>query len=632
MQEENKIQTIFIENHPDSEEEINLREVLDKYRYHWKWFLLSVLLALALAYLYLQTTQSQYKVSTTIFIDDKDTGGLASELSAFEDLGSLTGKNAKKSVINEMGVLKSRTLLERVIKNLGITTTYYKKNGLASEEIYKNDVPFLVSLKAKDSLFYRLDTSFSVTPISQTKYLLAIGDADPIGELEFGKVFPTGFGELVIHPKNEYTIKFGEEIKVNIAPLKKVLNDYQSEIKMELEEKKSSLVVLSLTDKIKEKAQDILDNLVIEYNKDAIDYKTLITANTDSFINDRINDISGELTSVDLGVEEFKTKNQLTDIGFEASLVLQSDTQVDQRIVELSSQIKLVDYLLEHIRTHKDDLIPANMGLNDPSTSQSTGLYNQLLMERNRISKSSGKLNPTVINLEAQLLTLRQSVEQSLLNLRSSLQFSLADAQNQGYRLSSKKANAPKQEREFQDIKRKQQIVEALYLYLLEKREENAISLGIPVPNAKVVDKADGSDVPVSPKVPLILLAAGLTGLLIPFSLISIKALLDNKVQSREDIEKVIKAPFLGDIPHSRIKNGVVVTEQSNNNVAEAFRLLRTNMGFMLSGDQRTTKTIFITSTVAAEGKTFVAINLAASLALLKKRYYLWERISESLN
>ena len=187
---------------------------------------------------------------------------------------------------------------------------------------------------------------------------------------------------------------------------------------MNLAEKKSSLVVLSLTDKIKQKAQDILDNLVIEYNKDAMDYKTLITANTDIFINDRIMDISGELTSVDVGVEEFKTRNKLSDIDYEASLVLQSDSQVDQRIVELSSQIKLVDYLLDHIETHRDDLIPANLGLNDASTNQNTSLYNQLLMERNRISKSSGKLNPTVINLDAQLVTLRQSVEQSLIQLK----------------------------------------------------------------------------------------------------------------------------------------------------------------------------------------------------------------------
>ena len=623
MKEETKLQTIYIENQKESDDEINLREVLDKYLYHWKWFLLSLLLTLTLAFFYLQNTQHQYLVSTTIFIDDKESGGLASELSAFEDLGSLTGKDTKKSVINEMGVLKSRTLLEKVIKNLGLTTTYYKKHGFSDREIYKNSVPFKVSINTKDSLFYRLDTSFSITPVSNTKFLIKFESNDLNSEVEYGKVLSTGFGDLEINLKNLNQIKLGEEITVRITPLKRVLENYGSRINMDLAEKKSSLVVLSLQDKIKLKAQDILDNLVIEYNKDAIEYKTLITGNTDNFINDRITDISGELTSVDVGVEEFKTKNKLSDIGYEASLVLVSDSEVDKRIVELSSQIKLVDYVLDHIKTHKDDLIPANLGLNDASTSQNTNLYNQLLLERNRIMKSSSKLNPTVINLDAQIATLRQSVEQSLLNLRSSLQFSMADAQSQGYSLNSKKANAPKQEREFQDIKRKQQIIESLYLYLLEKREENAISLGIPVPNAKVVDRADGSDVPVSPKGTLVLLGACFAGLLIPFTIISVKSLLDNKVHTREEIEKEIKVTFLGDIPHSRIKNGIVVTEQNNNNVAEAFRLLRTNMGFMLSGDQNVSKTIFITSTVASEGKTFVAMNLAAALALLNKKVLL---------
>ena len=623
MQEENKIQTIYIENQSDSEQQINLREVLDKYLYNWKWFLLSLLVTISLAYLYLAKTHPQYQVSTTIFIDDKETGGLTSELSAFDDLGSLPGREAKKSVINEMGVLKSYSLMERVIKNLGLQTTYYKKKGISYVEIYKNEVPILVSLKTKDSIFYSLDTTFSVTPISKSKYLLTNGDDDLIGEYGFGKVVPAKMGDLVITLKNTKNIEFGENIKIWITPLNRLVGYYNNVVEIDLKEKKSSLLSLNLIDNNKGKAQDILDNLVIEYNKDAVDYKSLIAARTDSFIDDRIIDISEELSSVDFGVQEFKTKNQLTDIGVESSIVLETNSQNDQRIVDLSSQIKLVNYLLNHIRTHEDDLIPANLGLSDAATSQNTEQYNRLLLERNRIANSSGKLNPTVKNMDAQMMQLRQSVEQSVLNYKSSLEFSLADAQNQGYRLSSKKANAPKQEREFQDIKRKQQIVESLYLYLLQKREENAISLGIPVPNAKVIDKAYGSNMPVSPNRILVLMGAIFAGLIIPISLITVGSLLNNKVRTRDDVESIIKVPFLGDIPHSKKKNEIVVLAESSNNIAEAFRLLRTNMNFMLSGDQRASKTIFITSTVASEGKTFVAINLAASLSLLKKRVLL---------
>jgi capsular exopolysaccharide synthesis family protein len=203
------------------------------------------------------------------------------------------------------------------------------------------------------------------------------------------------------------------------------------------------------------------------------------------------------------------------------------------------------------------------------------------------------------------------------------LVFSLGEARNQEYKLDTKRQNAPKQEREFQDIKRKQQIVETLYLYLLEKREENAISLGIPVPNAKIVDKADGSDTPVSPKGMLTYIIAGLLGFFLPAIFISIQSLLDNKIHTREDVEEVVKAPILGDIPSTKSKNKVIIDDQNNSNIAESYRLLRTNINFMLSGVHEGAKNIFVTSTISAEGKTFVSINLAASLALLNKKVLL---------
>ena len=221
------------------------------------------------------------------------------------------------------------------------------------------------------------------------------------------------------------------------------------------------------------------------------------------------------------------------------------------------------------------------------------------------------------------MATLRQSIEQSLVNLRSSLSFSLSEARNQEYRINSKRKVAPQQEREFQDIKRKQQIIEALYLYLLKKREENAISLGIPVPNAKIIDKADGSNLPVSPKPMLVYLIGGILGLLIPFMIISIRSLLDNMVHSYDDVEAAVKAPIIGDIPKSRSKKNVIITDTDNSNIAESFRLLRTNVNFMLSGAKDEAKSIFVTSTLSGEGKTFVAINLASSLALLEKRVLL---------
>lgn len=622
MKDDKQVQTIYIDNNDDSDDEINLREVFEKYSYHWKWFLFGLILALALAYTYLQYTQKQYKVTSTIFIEDKDSGGMPSEMEAFADLGIL-GDGKKKSIINETGVLRSRTLIERVVKDLGIHITYFREGNVVDSEIYGEDIPFKVNFFINDSILQKTDTLFKITALSNTKYVINNADDELIKSVVYGKNVKTGFGEINITPTDVSNIKVGETIIVSISPLKKVAKDYRKRITIEPEDKKSSLLVLSLTDKVKQKAQDILDNLIFQYNNDAIEYKTLISENTDQFINDRIKDISVDLTRVDKGVEDFKTKNKLTDITTEAGLDLQSNAELQKRIIDLNSQMKMAEFIQTHIRNNKETLIPANLGIKDASTNSNTNIYNQLLLERNRIIKGSSKLNPTVINLDAQLATLRQSIEQSLVNLRSSLSFSLSEARNQEYRISSKRKVAPQQEREFQDIKRKQQIIESLYLYLLQKREENAISLGIPVPNAKIIDKADGSNLPVSPKPMLVYLIGAILGLLIPFIVISIRSLMDNMVHSYDDVEAVVKAPIIGDIPKSSSKKKVIISDKDNSNIAESFRLLRTNVNFMLSGAKDETKTIFVTSTLSAEGKTFIAINLASSLALINKKVLL---------
>ncbi len=621
MKEEKQIQTIYIDN-KNSEEDFNLRELYEKYSYYWKWFLLGLLMSLSVAYIYLRYATDQYKVSSTIFINDKESGGLSTELSAFEDLGIL-GDDKKTSIINETGVLKSRTLIEKVVKDLGINVTYFKTGKVKNSELYGEEVPFNINFFLNDSVFNKLDTSFTISAQSKSFYLLKNAENEDVTEAIFGRNVKTDYGKINITPTNVNQVEIGRIIIVKISPVKKVSKNYRKKINIEPETKKSSLLVLSLTDPVKEKAEEILNNLVYQYNNDVVEYKTLISENTDQFINDRIKDISVDLTQVDKGVEEFKTKKKITYLNIESGLDLQSTQEIQKTIIELNSQIKLVNYVKDHIQNNEDTLIPANLGLQDRETNQNTLMYNNLLLERNRIIKGSSKLNPTVINLESQLESLRISIEQGLENLKSSLKFSLKEARGQEYRISTKREAAPQHEREFQDIKRKQQIIESLYLYLLQKREENAISLGIPVPNAKIVDRADGSEIPVSPKPIFIYAISILLGLFVPFSIISIRSLFDNKVHTYDDVESIVKAPVIGNLPKTKSKNKVIISDTDNSSIAESFRLLRTNVNFMLSKDNDKSKTIFITSTISGEGKTFVSINLASSLALLDKNILL---------
>lgn len=597
----------------------DLREVFDKYMYHYKWFLLAIIVCLFVAYIYLRYTPNQYEVNSSILIDDKENGGsLNSELSAFKDLGILS--DSKTTLDTEMSVLKSRALIQRSVKELGINVSFYTEGRVRSTQIYKEEVPFKISFLVKDSIINQLDTSFSISAISANNYVLYNAQGIKVSEQVFGEKVSTHFGDLIITPVAKDHDNINAKIHIHINPVKKVANYYRKVINIAPDTKKSSVLVLSLKDIHRIKAMDILNNLVSQYNKTAIDDQKKISKNTDDFINQRIEDISLELTSADLGIETYKTDNKLTDIGLEAGLVLESNSQIDKKIVDLTAQLKLIDYMQAHMKTNNTELIPSNLGLRDKTTSQATLNYNKLLLEKNRILGGSSELNPTVINLESQISSLRISIDQSLANLRSSLVFEINEARLQQNRLSSKRAVAPKQEREFQDIKRKQLIIETLYLYLLEKREENAISMAVTAPNAKIIDLADGDVFPVGPKKGIIFVGAALLGIIIPFVIIYIHSELDNKIHTIEEVEKELSAPILGDIPSSGKNNKIIIAEKDNDSLAESFRILRTNVGFMLSQNKEGGKCIFVTSTIGGEGKTFVALNLAHAMALINKK------------
>ena len=625
MKDDNKVSTIIMNSKDPADDEVNLREMFEKFYFHRKWFVLSILLTLSIAFIYLIMVENKYAVSSTIFVDDKEIGGLSSELGAFEDLGILTNRK-KISLINETGILESRTLIENVVKNLDINITYFRKGILKNTELYADNVPFKINFFLNDSALAKVDTVFSLSAVSKSEYILNNSDGDFVSKSLFGKNISTKIGQLNIIPLSLDRVQIGETIIVKIQPVSRVATSYNQKIKVSPEDKNSSLLILTLKDNIKERAIQILDNLVIQYNSDAINYKTKISKNTDKFIDDRIRDISMDLRNVDIGVENFKTKNKLTDLDIQTGLDLNTSSEIQSKILDLNAQINLVDFISEHIENNEESLIPANLGLEDAATNENTSIYNRLLLERNRIIENSSKLNPTVVNLEAQINSLRMSIKQSLTNLRSSLTFSLREARSIESQINAKRNVAPQQEREFQDIKRKQLIIESLYLYLLQKKEENAISLGIPTPNAKIIDKAGGSDIPVSPKRFLVLIISVIIGFIFPAVLITIQQIFDNKFHTREDVEKEVKAPLIGDIPRLNSRNKILIGDhQLNNTIAESFRLLRTNVNFMLSGAEDKAKSIFITSSVSGEGKTFVSMNLATSLALLNKKVLLIE-------
>ena len=443
MNKKKNKQPIFIKEKPN-ENRLSTIELFEKYKFRWKWFLISVLITISLAFLYLRYSDSLFSVYSTIHINDSKIGGLATEQSAFSDLGVLRGENVQGSVFNETTLLKSRTLFDTVVKDLELNIIYRIQGKVKNGELYGAELPFKLYFTKKDSLFYSNDTTIYLTWQSTDKLTFFDEKRNVVKSVSINTPIKSTFGEFVIRPKNLSELELEKLYTVKITPLNIVVDDYRKRVKIDVEALNSSIVTIRLNDAKRDKAIDFLDKLIDQYIANGIDYRKQIAENTDIFINERISDVYEDLSDVDQGVEQFKVKNKLTDINMEAGIDLSSNSAMQDRMIQLNSQLQLIEFIQTHLRDNPESLIPSNLGLRDIATNENTANYNNALLERNRIIQSSSRLNPAVKNLDAQLITLRRSIDQSLINSKSSLDFELREFKNQEYLINSKRQSAPR--------------------------------------------------------------------------------------------------------------------------------------------------------------------------------------------
>ncbi|GAA4771936.1 MULTISPECIES: GumC family protein [Flavobacterium] len=605
----------------------NLRDLFYKYLIHWKWFLLSIFAFLILSKIYLRYSIPIYKSSASILIKDDQSGGLASELSAFQDIGLFSGP--KNRIVDEIEVLKSRQLIEKTIKEGEFNINYVAEGRIKSSDVYgKNQVK--VSFLNKKERLYVTDTVFSVDVISGNQFDLFDKESNKIGRYSFGqKIHSKRLGDFIVQ-KNVVFDDYDEpeplkkrKTIIEISNLATCSNDFKNRLNVETLSKFANVVEISITDRVSDKAEDFLDKLIEIYNRDAINDKNLISEKTAKFINERLVIITEELGNIEKDAEGYKIKNKITDLPSEAELNLRSANEFKTEEISVETQVKVVDMMIRYLKSNSEsDVIPANIIPSDNNSSQLIGDYNNLVVERDRILKSSTKENPLVIRLDDKINALKNNINESLLRLKGSLSVKNNDIRNQGNILGNRISKIPKQEREFRNIFRQQQIKEELYLYLFKKREETAIALAGTAPNSKVVDKAYSTGIPVSPKGSLVYLVGLMMGVLIPFAIIYLKNLMDTKVKDRHDLDW-LGIPFVGDVPHSDSNNEIIQSD-SRTSSAEAIRIVRTNLEFILNNvSTDKAKTIFLTSTVPKEGKTFITMNLAATIAISGKKVLL---------
>jgi tyrosine-protein kinase Etk/Wzc len=609
------------DSHIVASNNFNLKEEIENYVLHWKWFALGILVFLSIAYVYLRYSIPQYKATATILVKDDRKGGLASELSAFSDLGLLS--NVKSNVDNEIEVIKSRTLIASTISDLTLNVSYFNLGRVKSEELYKGS-PIKIFFSKTTPAFQNSFQSFKISSTAIERFDFYDASGTKIGNFAYGSPFQHQELELLVMKDATSNFQGDFSILVNVYPIANLVESFKSRLTVSSFGKNTSVIELSLIDPVRAKAEDFLNTLVANYNEDAVADKKYIAENTSKFIEQRLVLITEELKGVEEDVESFKKQNQVTDIVSEAGLFLENANEFDKKELEVITQIKVVESIMDYVKNDNTaNLIPANVLPSEEGASQLIAQYNQLVLEKNKLLKTAGEKNSVVIALDAKINSLKNTIAASLNQLQSNLQIKKRDVTRQKAVLGGKISQIPTQEKLFRDIDRKQTIKEALYLYLLQKREETEISLAVTAPNAKVIDTAIASKNPVAPNRKLIYLGSLLVGLLLPFSVLYVRRLLDTKVKSRLDIEAGTTIPFLGDVPKSENKDEIIAVN-SRTNAAEALRIVRTNLEFMLQKvPDGQAKTIFLTSTFPKEGKTFISVNLAATIALSDKKVIL---------
>lgn len=611
-------------NQDNSFTDFSIREELDKYFFYWRWFIVSALACLVVAFLYLRYATPIYSASTTILVKDEKKGGLASEFSGLSEIG-LLGK-AKSNVDNEIEILKSRTLIEKTIKELRLNYIYIKEGIVKAPEIY-NGSEIIIDFTSNVSEELTKVKKFKIEGVSNTQFKLIDGLDKELGNYSYNQTISLADGKLTVikNPRFDQKASYKNfSIVCAVYPVHQVVSKYTNGLGVNLVGKNTSVLQLSFQDAVPQRAEDFLDALVTIYNNEAIADKNLVSEKTRAFIAQRLQLITDELTVVEKDVESFKKSNKLTDIPSEAGMYLENSSMYEKSIIDTQIQQNVVSSIINFFKkSNTTDLIPSNLITGESEANSLIAQYNKLVLERNKAAKGATDLNPIVVNLDQQIKSLKTNVSQSLQRLQSNLEIKRRNLNSQDDLLSGKKRAVPTLERQFRVIDRQQRVKEELYLYLLQKREETSLSLAATENNAKVIDAARASVTPVSPKKMMILLIAVIIGLLIPFAVIYLNDLLNTKIKTRLELDKRLQIPFLGDIPRSESHEEMMNTN-SRSSSAEAIRIVRTNLEFMLSKvASGRAKTVFVTSTIPGEGKTFVSVNVAGTIALSGKKVLL---------
>jgi len=586
----------------------HLKEIVYKYLAYWKWFVASFVLSLSIAFIFLKYHVPVYNIQASILIKDEQKGMgqdvILKELDIF---------SSNKVVDNEIEILRSYTLMEKVVKSLNLNICYYRVKKFKDAELYDKS-PIRIEMLETNALAYR--TLLHLQLVDNQKIKLN-GTIIPLN-----KETSTPYGLMKISLTGERPDI--TDLTVSVQPAANVIENFISKLKIKSSSKMSSVLLLSLDDAMQQRGEDVLNKLIEVYNADALADKNKVTSNTLVFIEDRLKLIASDLNVLEKNVEDYKSSQGITDISVESAMFLKNVQDNDLELSKVKIQQSVLNNIESYVRK-KENLpgtVPATLGVEDPTLLALIDRLSELEGQRERTIKLSKEDNPLILAIDEQIKGVRKGLLENIQNLRENLNLTRLQLENQISGMEAEIKTVPGKERNLVDITRQQSIKNNLYIFLLQKREETAVSFASAVSDSRTIDIARSSSEPVNPIGNVYLIFAFL-GIVVPFLIIYFLDLLNDKINSRRDIEKGTKAPVFGEISYVDHKEALVISDKGRSTIAEQIRALRTNLAFL--SPNKTVQCILLTSSISKEGKSFVSLNLGASLAMTDNKTVILE-------
>ncbi len=628
-----------IEEQESTRSSVKIGDVVFATFQHWPWIVVSVLVCVGLAVFYVLRSQPSYSRSSQIVITDDTSGNsMSSQLDAFADMGLVT---TNTNILDEINKLKSPDVMREVIDRLDLRMSYTIPGTFHKNVVYGATLPVKVTLPSlleseSAALKVEIDKNGNVT-LSDLKrnddkveyagkpFKLGESVNTPIGTV---KVEKTSY----FKPGEDYTIF------VKRSPMIATIEAFSKKVKIDLPDNKASTVELSITDKTIQRAEDILNTIVDVYNENWIDSRNMISTATNKFINERLVTIEQELGNVDKDISSYQSEHMVPDVKQAAELYMAEDQRANDQILEINNQLQMARFMRQYLNdaTHRNEVLPANSGIGNLAIERQISDYNERVLRRNRLADNSSATHPVVIDMDAEIADMRNAIIRSIDNDIVNLTTQMRNVQGVKGRAQSEIASSPVKANYLLSVERQQKVKESLYLFLLQKREENELSKAFIAYNTHVITKPYGLNDPVKPRKVIIVAMAFMVGFLIPFGVTFIQEIMNTKVRGKKDIED-LTMPLIGEIPYWKmskkdrqeheekgISDRIVVEEGNRDIVNDAFRVLRTNIGFMSrnakdEGESRAT-VIMLTSINPGSGKSYISVNLAVSLALRNKK------------